>query len=172
MRTPGFCRAVAERALLLALLVVAGCYSFTGGGGLPGHVRTIYIAPLDNDTQQGDLPQQLASAISERVPRSLGLRPAGERNADAILRASITGYQDAAQNYRTGQPGQVEVLQHQVQITVNVRIIDVRENVILFEQSLSGTGEYRPDTQTDQVARARAIEMLIQRIIDGAQSQW
>ncbi|HUF49266.1 MAG TPA: LPS assembly lipoprotein LptE [Longimicrobiales bacterium] len=168
----GYCRPTAERALLLAVaLLLSACYSFTGGG-LPDHVRTIYIAPLDNDTQQFDLPQQLARAMSERVPRALGLRPAGERTADAVLRASITDYQDAAQNYRAGRPGEVEVLQHQVQINVMVRIIDVRQNVVLFEQSLSGNGQYRPDEQTDEVARARAIEMLIDGIINGAQSQW
>src|SRR5688500_16302863 len=174
MLMSGFCRAAsASRTLLFAVLLMSvGCYRFTGGGGLPETVRTIYIAPLDNQTDRADLPQQIDRAMRERVPRSLGLRISGESNADAILRSSVTAYQDQAQNYRTGQPGQVEVLQHQVQITGMVRIIHVSENVILVEQSISGTGEYRPDTQTDEVARARAIEMLIQRIVDGAQSQW
>lgn len=172
MPMSGFCRVSAERALLFVLLIVsAGCYKFTGGG-LPGHIRTVYIAPLDNQTTQADLPQQIDRAMRERVPRSLGLRIAGESTADAIVRTTISGYQDQAQNYRTAAAGRVEVLQHQVQITVNVRIIDVTANEIIFEQSLSGTGEYQPDTQTDEVARARAIEMLIQRIVDGAQSQW
>jgi hypothetical protein len=172
MPMSGYCRVSAERTLLCALLLfAAGCYRFTGGG-LPSTIQTVYIAPLDNQTTQADLPQQIDRAMRERVPRSLGLRIAGEGAADAIVRTNITGYQDQAQNYRTGDAGRVEVLQHQVQITVNVRIIDVKENVIIFEQSISGTGEYQPDTQTDEVARARAIEMLIQRIIDGAQSQW
>jgi hypothetical protein len=162
----------AERALLCVLLLVAGCYRFTGGGGLPPEIQTVYIAPLDNQTTQADLPQQIDRAMREKVPRSLGLRPAGESTAHAIVRTTITAYQDQAQNYRTGQPGQVEVLQHEVQITLNVRFIDVSKNEIIFEQSFSGTGQYRPDTQTDEVARARAIDMLIQRIIDGAQSQW
>jgi hypothetical protein len=176
MAMSGLCRAASRLLPVLALALAAGAcnYGFTGGGGFPAHVRTIYIAPLDNETVQFDLDQQIFRAMNERLPRALGVRVAGERNADAILRATVTSYEDAAQNYRPGQQaGSVEVLQHQVQVRLNIRIVDVRQNVILYEsQGITGRGEYRPDTQSDEVARLRAIETLIQQIIDGAQSQW
>ena len=158
----------------LALATAACNYGFSGGGGFPSHVRTIYIAPLDNETVQFDLDQQIFRAMNDRLPRALGVRVAGERAADAILRATVTAYEDAAQNYRPGpQTGAVEVLQHQVQVRLNIQIVDVRDNVILFEsRGITGRGEYRPDTQSDEIARTRAIETLIQQIIDGAQSQW
>jgi hypothetical protein len=172
----GSCRVIRPFLPAVALaLLVAGCnYGFSGGGGFPPHVRTLYIAPLDNETVQFDLDQQIFRAMSERLPRALGVRIAGERAADAVLRATVTAYEDVAQNYRQGeQQGSIEVLQHQVQVRLNIRIVDVRQNVILFEsQGITGRGEYRPDEQSDEVARLRAIETLIQQIIDGAQSQW
>jgi outer membrane lipopolysaccharide assembly protein LptE/RlpB len=176
----GYFRAASRLALLAALPAALGVglsacnYGFRGGGGFPPHVRTIYIAPLENETIQFDLDQQIFRMMNERLPRSLGVRVAGERAADAVLRATVTGYEDAAQNYRPGQQaGSVEVVQHQVQIRMTIRIVDVRENVILFESTgITGRGEYRPDTQSDETARNRAIETLIQQIIDGAQSQW
>jgi hypothetical protein len=172
----GYCRAASRLALLLLLTAAfAACnYGLRGGGGFPAHVRSVYIAPLENETIEFDLDQQIFRQLSERLPRSLGVRIAGERAADAIVRARITGYEDVAQNYRPGQQaGSVEVLQHQVQIRLSIQIIDVRRNEILYESgALSGNGEYRPDTQAQEVARTRAIEMLIQQIIDGAQSQW
>jgi hypothetical protein len=162
--------------MLAALAITAGAcnYGFTGGGGFPSHVRTLYIAPLENETVQFDIDQQIYRMLGERLPRALGVRLAGERAADAIMRATVTAYEDVAQNYRPGQQqGSVEVIQHQVQVRLNLQIIDVRQNVILFEsQGITGRGEYRPDTQSDEVARTRAIETLIQQIIDGAQSQW
>lgn len=161
-------------ALLLTALLAGACnYSFQGGGGFPSHVRTLYIEPFENETPQFDVDQQLMRVLTERLPRALGVRLAGERSADAIMRGSVTRYEDVAQNYRPGQGGSVEVLQHQVQITVSITIVDVQRNEILYESSaVSGRGEYRPDTQSDDVARARAIETLIQQIIDGAQSRW
>jgi hypothetical protein len=175
MRTPGYCPASVRLIAVAALAVVAGAcnYGFRGGGGFPSHVRTVYIAPLENETPQFDVDQQVLRVLTERLPRALGVRVAGERAADAIVRGTVTRYEDAAQNYRPGQAGAIEVLQHQVQITMSITIIDVRNNEILYEsRSISGRGEYRPDTQSEEVARTRAIESLIQQIIDGAQSQW
>lgn len=178
MRRKGFLpisgRWVVDALLPAALLLLGGClYGFQGGGGFPSSVRSIYIAPFENRTDQFDIDQLLAQQLTENLPRSLGVRLAGEQVADAVVRGRITNYQDAAHNYRPGQPGQVEVLQHQVQITVAVEIIDVANNEILWDsQSITGRGEYRPDSQPPDAARARAIEHLIQQIVDGAQSQW
>ncbi|MEX1184591.1 MAG: LPS assembly lipoprotein LptE [Gemmatimonadota bacterium] len=170
----GYFQASARLALLLATLAAGACnYGLTGGGGFPPHVRTLYIEPLENETPQFDVDQQILTKLNEELPRALGIRMAGRENADAVLRATVSRYEDAAQNYRPGEPGSIEVLQHQVRITLSVTIVDVIENVVLYEStSVSGTGEYRPDTQNDEVARLRAIEVLVQQIIDGAQSQW
>lgn len=162
-------------ALLVASLLLAACnYGFQGGGGFPPHVRTVFIAPVENETVQFEVDQQVYRAMTERLPRSLGVRIAGERAADAVVRSRITGYEDVAQNYRPGQQqGSVEIVQNQVQIRLSIQIIDVRRNEILYESTgITGRGEYRPDQQNEEVARVRAIELLIQQIIDGAQSQW
>jgi hypothetical protein len=171
----GYFRVSARLAHVLALALVAGAcnYGLQGGGGFPPDIRTVYIAPLGNQTVQFDLGDEIFSAMREKLPRALGLSLAGERSADAVVRGTVTRYEDAAQNYRPGQPGSVDILQHQVQITVSIQIIDVRESQILYEQTaVSGRGIYRPDAQSDDVARAQAIEVLIQQIINGAQSQW
>jgi hypothetical protein len=171
----GYFRASASLAPIIALAVLVGAcnYGLQGGGGFPPEIRTVYIAPLGNQTVQFDLGDEIFNAMREQLPRALGLSLAGERSADAVVRGTVTRYEDAAENYRGGQPGSVDVLQHQVQITVSIQIIDVRESVILYEQTaVSGRGVYRPDTQSDEVARAEAIEVLIQQIINGAQSQW
>ncbi|MCI0435722.1 MAG: LPS assembly lipoprotein LptE [Gemmatimonadetes bacterium] len=166
--------AIADLTVALATaLTLAGCYSFSGGGGLPNDVRTIYIAPFENRTAQFDLEQQVFRRLTEALPRALGLRAAGEQNADAIVRGRIVRYDDAAQSYRPGQQGNVQDVQHQVTIVVAIEFIHVRENLILWEsQGVTGRGEYRPDSQSDEVARTRALDALVQQIIDGAQSQW
>jgi curli biogenesis system outer membrane secretion channel CsgG len=168
-------RSAARAAAFVApLLLLAGClYGFRGGGGFPDHIRTIFIAPFENRTSQFDVEAELARRLTENLPRALGVRLAGEGAADAVVRGRITGYSDVAQSYAPGQPGSVDVFQHQVQITIVVEVVDVRNNEILWDsQGLTGRGEYRPDSQNDQVARLKAIESLIQQIVDGAQSQW
>ena len=168
-------RRVAFVPVLLAfLLPVASCnYGLTTAGGFPPDVKTIFIAPLDNRTVKFELNEQVWRELNERLPRALGVRLAGEDVADAVVRGEITQYSDVARNYRPGDQGAVEVLQHQVQIAMSLRIIDAKRNAYIWEStSISGRGEYRPDTQNDEVARITAVRSLIQQIIDGAQSQW
>lgn len=158
----------------LVALALAGCsYGLTGGGGFPGHVRTVYIETFENQTDRFELDQQLFRQLTEQLPRSLGLRLGSAENADAVVRGRIVRYSDAARNYTATQGGNVDVLQHQVEITVAVEIVDLTQNLILWDSnSLSGRGEYRPDSQSDEVARVAALESLVRQIVDGAQSQW
>jgi curli biogenesis system outer membrane secretion channel CsgG len=171
----GYFPASVRLVAVLTLTVLAGAcnYGLQGGGGFPAEIRTIYIAPLGNQTVQFDVGDQVFSALLEQLPRALGLSPAGQSSADAVVRGTVTRYEDAAQNYRPGEPGSVNVLQHQVQITLSIQIIDVRRGEILYEQAaVSGRGVYQPDSQDEQIARTEAINVLIQQIINGAQSQW
>jgi hypothetical protein len=172
LRTSGH-RARASLALL-ALALLAGCYGFQGGGGFPSTIRTVYIQPFDNQTAQFELDQQIFGKLLEKLPRALGVRPGGQEVADAIVRGKVMRYDDVAQNYRAGSEQQdVQVLQHQVTVTISVELIDTRRRVVLWESSgLSGRGEYIPGQQSDVVARDLAVENLVQQIIDGAQSQW
>lgn len=169
--------AARRELLLLAVLAatLASCnYGLTGGGGFPSHVRSIYIEPFENRTPHFDLDQQIFAAVLNRVPASLGVRPAGREAADAVLSGRITRYDDVAENIRSPRAGEAgTVLQHQIYIGISVQIVDVRNNVILWEAlSLLGQGPYDPGSNTEQDGRARAIEQLVQKIIDGAQSQW
>lgn len=158
---------------LLAILGPAGCSYGFEGGGFPSHIQTIYIAPFENRTAQFDIEQRLYAALREQIPRQLGVRMVGEENADAILRGNITRYDDVAQNYRAGDPNQPNIFSHEVQIGISAELIDVRDNVILWEsRGLTGRGTYRPDTQSDAVGQELAIDNIIEQIIDGAQSQW
>lgn len=153
---------------------MAGCgvYTFSGGGGLPGHIDTIAILPFDNQTTQFTLTQELTQALSDNVPGRLGLKPGAEETADAILRGTILRYNERATNYQE-RPGDPIIIQRRVEIAISVELFDVTENKVLWSsRSLSAFGEYLPDSQTEEVGRQLAIENLVQKILDGAQSQW
>lgn len=171
-------RGIRVISLAAGACLLGSCYRFSGGGGFPADIRTIYIEPFENQTVQVELDQQLFQKLQERLPRALGARPGSETAADAVVRGRILRYEDVAQNYRatTGaqQPGGVDVLTYQVQITVAVEIVDRKRNVILWDsQSVVGRGEYRIDSnERDTVARNKALDHILQLIIDGAQSQW
>ena len=162
-------------ALLLAAassVAASGCYSFTGGG-LPPHIRTIYVLPVENRTAQFDLTEPFTRQLTDAVRGRLGVQLAARDNADAEIRAEIVRYDDAATNFSGVEDVGATVFQRRVTIGARVEIVDLTRNEIVWEgTSVSGTGEYAPDSETEQAGQDLALENLIQRIIDGAQSQW
>jgi len=166
--------ALAQAAAIAALLALAACnYSFRAGSFPPQHISTIAIEPFENQTARFELSAELYDQLLRTLPGSLGIRTAGADVADAIVRGTITRYDVAAPNYRAGQAGQPpEVLQRQVSISVSVEIVDLVENVILWESTnLAAQGEF-PEGSPEDGGRELAMDRLVQRIVDGAQSNW
>jgi len=161
--------------VLLCASIAGSCnYSFRAGSFPPPHIRTIAIQPFDNDTNRFEVSAELYEQLLRNLPGALGIRTAGADVADAIVRGSITRYDVAAPNYTaatgSGQPAQV--LQRQVSISVSVSIVDLVENVILWESNgVVGQGQFAEGAPED-TGRREAIEILVQRIVDGAQSNW
>ncbi len=155
-------------------MIGCGVYTFTGGGGLPGHIDSIAILPFDNRTTQFTLTQELTQALQDDFPGRLGLDFADEGTADAVLRGEITRYDERAVNFQA-EPGGPQIFQRRVDITVSVELYDRTEDRVIWQSpALSASGEYLPDqpNQSEATGRQLAIENLVQKIIDGAQSQW
>ena len=72
---------------LMPVLLLAGCYSLSSAGGFPEHVRTLFIAPLENKTVRFELDTQIQRELNEQVPRALGVRQGAEKTADAVIDA-------------------------------------------------------------------------------------
>ena len=164
-------------ALALLLVGLSGCiYSFKAGSFPPEHIKTIAVQPFDlgDNVTRFELTGEVYDELLRNLPRALGIRTAGEDIADAVVRGSITRYEVVAPNYRAAGTGQAaEVLQRQVTIVVSVEIIDLVENVILWEgRSVSAQGTFLEASETEEVGRIEAIELLVQKIVDGAQSNW
>lgn len=160
-------------ALMLPLALTACMYSFRAGSFPPEHIQTIAIAPFENETDRFDLAPELFDELLRNLPAALGIRTAGEDVADAVVRGTIRGYDVVAPNYRAGAAGEpAEVLQRQVNITVEVQIVDLVENVILWEdRGVRAEGQFL-ESEPEEVGRSEAMALLVQRIVDGAQSNW
>ncbi|MFO8175174.1 MAG: LPS assembly lipoprotein LptE [Gemmatimonadota bacterium] len=173
LRTSGI-RAARGLVLLLPLLSAGCIYSFQAGAGFPGYVETVAIVPFDNETNRPELTNEVFQALLRDFPRSQGLQPAGEDVADAVVRGTITRYDLSTPSYRPGAAGETpEVLQRQVTLVVEVQVVNLVDNEILWEsRSISVQGQYLEESETEEVGKALAIELLVQRIIDGAQSNW
>ncbi len=167
------------RALAALPLLLAGCLYGFAGGGFPPEIRTVAVLPFDNLTPDATLTAEINTAVREAVENRLGLRQAGENQADAVVSGTITRYEPdlpvAFQAGQAGVPGQqqnrVEVTRRLVQIVVSVEIRDRKADKVLWtQQSMTLEGDY--ETGREREGRRKALEKLTTNIVDGAQSQW
>jgi len=155
------------------LLVLAACNYGFAGGGLPPNINDVYVTPIENRTTQFSLTDPFTQGLLDAVRSRLGVQLASRDNADAEIRAELTRYIDQASNFAGREDVGAEVFQRRVSITARVEIVDLASNEIVWSgTSVNGVGEYAPDTESEEVGQELALENLIQKIIDGAQSQW
>ena len=171
MRIRGYVRLLLSASAIL----LGGCIYKFSGGGLPPGVRTVAVLPFENLTPEPALTQEVTQAVRTAVQNRLGLRPAGEGQADALVKGTIQQYQPDLPLAFTGGVGanrqHVYVTQRMVQISVNVEIIDQKAGKTLWKRDgLMVQGEYAPNQEA--AGRKKALDKLITDIVDGAQSQW
>jgi lipopolysaccharide assembly LptE-like protein len=156
----------------LAAAGLAGCLYGFAGGGLPPSIKTVALLPFDNQTAEPTLTQEVASSVREALQSRLGLRPASETQADALVRGTIVRYEpDLPVQYTGGENRSVSVTRRLVQITVTVEIMDQKAGKPLWQRSgLVLEGEYDPGQEAQ--GRGRALDKLVTNIVEGAQSQW
>jgi hypothetical protein len=158
----------------LSTLALGGCLYGFAGGGLPANIKTVAVLPFDNQTPEPTLTQEIAVAVREAVEGRLGLRQASERQADAVVRGTITRYEPDLPVAYTGEEqneGRVTVTRRQLQISVSVEILDQDGGKPLWQRSgLLLRGDYDPGQEAE--GRRKALEELVTNIVEGAQSQW
>jgi hypothetical protein len=167
--------ALGGAAVLMLAASTSSCnYTFAGGGGLPSHIKTVYVAPIDNRTTQFGLTQEFTERLLDAVRSDLGVQLAAESEADATIVAELSRYSDRAMNFQGVEDVGAAVFQRQVTISAQVQIIDRTRNEVIYNgTSISGDGEYSPDDPSGETTgQDVALDNLVQKIMDGAQSQW
>jgi len=149
---PGLRRARSLVLLALVLPFLSGCmYSFAGGG-LPSHVRRVYIEAFNNETAYQT-----------------------QQTADAIVRGTIKSAEEQTTNFNpTPDPsGRITRNEARVQISFDAEIYDVRENKVLWRgNSITAIGLFDPQREDVDDGRAKALDEVVIKLIEGAQSQW
>ena len=130
------------------------------------------MLPFDNLTSDPTLTQEISDRVRDAMQSRLGLRQAGEAQADAVVHGVITSYEPDLPVAFNGTAGnQVEVTKRLLHITVSVEIDDQKAGKKLWERSgMTLEGDYSPGQERD--GRTKALDKLETNIVEGAQSQW
>jgi outer membrane lipopolysaccharide assembly protein LptE/RlpB len=112
------------------LAVALGGCGYTLRGTLPPHIQTVSVPIFRNRTQEPGVESVITRAVVEGFSTNGRLRVASRDQADAILDGEVTGYTVASVAFDRD----ANVRLYRLIVTVNLRLRDLRENTVLFQQ--------------------------------------
>ena len=153
--------------LLLLVSLLGGCYSFTGSG-LPSHLKTVRIEPIQDKARQTELADMATTKVIQGYRNRGSLKPV-DGAADSRLEATLSAYSHQPSQYDASGT----VSRFRVTVTFTARFTDEKENAILFEgNSIAGTQDYDPNKETEQDAAKKALDEAVKKLVDNTISGW
>jgi hypothetical protein len=164
-------RSILRFGVFSATLLLGACLYGFAGGGLPRHIRTVAVRPMENLTPVAELQHEFSEALRAGLNDRLGLRDAPESRAHALLVGTIQRYEsDIPISYEASNRG-ATTARRMVQIVVDIELLDQTTGKVLWQRKgLAGEDQY--DERGEQEGRRRAISRIVAAIVEGAQSQW
>lgn len=164
--------------ILVTLLWTVGCAYGFAGGGLPNELKTVAVLPFENRTSDPTMAQEANREVREAVQSRLGLRGAAEAQADVVVRGTVTRYEpDQPVSFRgtsasTGsRANDVQVSKRLLQLSLELEMIQKNTGRnLLRTRTFSVDAQYDPGREA--TGRRDALEQLINRLVQEAQSQW
>lgn len=156
--------------ILFPLLVLGGCYSFTGGA-IPSHLKSIYITPIEDNSGYG-YPQYRNEANTKLLDvfRNDNSFTLANYNGDAKLEVVITNIKDETVAVQGSE------LESERRLTISVKA-DYYDNVLekeIWSKSFSKYQNYsisNAQINRDNAANA-VIEQLSNDILIAVVSGW
>jgi hypothetical protein len=162
-----------RRGLLIGAIAAScgGCWYYsTSGSLLPAHIKTVAVPLFGNETTwEYGIKEDLTDAVIDAFTRDNTLRVGAERNADSVIRATITAITEVPFTYDREE----QVQEYKMQIFLNIQFEDLKERKVIWEEeAMEGWGTYTTEDEDWQVGIERAIEKLASDIVNKTIAGW
>ena len=158
---------------MAALLLVGGCAYTFNPSNIPGHIKTLEVPVVENQTLEVELSDQLTTALTERFVEDNTLRVV-QTDADAFLECVVTGYENRVFGFNQDQVANEYVVILAVNMTLRDR---VKSKEIWSEEQVRGQATYFLDgsgegVTTEDEARTLAIKQIVDFAISKTVEGW
>lgn len=153
-------------ALTGAMLITGCIYTLNPKGS--STVKSIAVERFQNDTPEFGLADQMTDAIIAAFISDGTMKVLPNDQAESILHGTLTGYQRRPYEYDANDQVSSYVVEMDFDITLNSAAVDS----ILWSERMSQRGVYNLQTETEDDGRIRALELLVEAIINRTTKSW
>jgi hypothetical protein len=157
---------------ICVLLCVEGCGIYTfSGSSLPGYLKTVEIPLFANQSLESDVADAITSALSTQIV-SGNLLKVVQHDGNATISGTVTSYANVPYTFSAADTRQVSVQQYVVRITATVEFMDNKKETAIYKGTITGEGIYNLQTENEQTGKTRAIQQLVQLILQNSVQGW
>jgi len=153
-------------ALILALGLLSGCYSFSGSG-LAG-IKSVAVPQFENQTVEYGVQEDLTAAVIDQMIADNTFKVVTASDADAILHGEVIGYDRVAYTYDKSD----NVQEYKVNITVRFTLEKKDGKAVISRNGIMEYGIYSAADETEEDGKARAVDKLARDIVDETTKSW
>ncbi len=154
---------------LIAGILSAGCYSFTGASVAP-HLKTVAIPLFDDVSGFGEagLREKFTQKVIDNFRNDNNLEIGERLTSDSIIEGSIVSVVDAPSVIG----GNDIVRTRRVTVTVRASFTDMKLRKKVWERDFTNWGEYLQGEQTREAALNDAVNKVAEDILLETVSGW
>ena len=163
-------RIILKIVQVIVLLALLSCspYSFSGSS-VPGHIKTIAIPLLENNTAEFGLTEQVTDALLDDFIKENILQIVDQKDSDSVMRGTILKVSDVPYTFDENE----EVQEFRVTISAKIIWYDNLNRINIFEGNINGWGVYAASTPEDRIEGLDdAVERLVTEVLNQTLSGW
>lgn len=152
--------------LVVCLSVGCGVYSFKPSSD--SEYKTMAIQRLENETQEHELADQITDLIIDAFIADGSMKVVAPSLADAILAGTFKSY--SREPFAYDETDQVS--SYRVTMGFEITLRNPVDDSEIWKETFSQYGVYEVVTESEEEARQRAIDRLIEEIILKTTKSW
>ena len=154
--------------LVVLLLVVSGCGIYTFNPAGKTNIKAIAVERIENKTSQYDLTDRMTDLVIDAFLEDGTFKVVSSENADAVLAATFTSYVRIPYEYDENDV----VTSYSVKMSFDVALKKPGEEADIWKETMVQEGIYNADSETEEDGQQRAVDRLIDAIIDRTTKSW
>ena len=154
--------------LLLAAVIISGCFVYSLSPGGKSSIKTIAVNQFENKTIEAGLSGRMTELVVDAFISDGNLKIASSEQADAILDGTMSSYERRPKNFDEND----NVTQYAVIIIFDITLKARENEKELWKERFSSEGIYSVDTETEEDGQSRAAERLVLDVINRTTKSW
>lgn len=161
-------RLVAVSLSILLATVGAGCGVYTFDPSGSSTIKSMSVQPFENQTAEFGLGDRITEVVIDALIADGKIKVVSASSAEAILEGNLISYRRVPNEFTETD----EVISYKLLMGFEIRLVDPKDQSEIWKQQMNQQGVYEAVGETEEDGQRRAVDRLIEDIINKTTKSW